>query len=289
MYGCVMILSGMLFGMLFGMIGFKMGKKSESKRLKKRNVAEIVSPTEETQRLLDLGFQDLSEGDPKKALNEFRKAKEGQDTLQSLDYLVGYAALLAGESSLAKESLQSSVLKKEMEPECQVLLSLLEAGQVEAQGSASLRIVDPMASAESAFREYTAQRPLDAAIYGLWADVLRSKSTYRSAADFLHQGVLRAVPESSAQLLSAKELLTRMQDSPPKSVPSADNVASMDAEQALGAAYAALFLHDDAAAAVFLGRASKLYPPVIYREIFKDPAFAAITISPALDGLIGRH
>ena len=85
MYGCVMILSGMLFGMLFGMIGFKMGKKSESKRLKKRNVAEIVIPTEETQRLLDLGFQDLSEGDPKK--RSMRSARPRRDRTPSSPWI----------------------------------------------------------------------------------------------------------------------------------------------------------------------------------------------------------
>jgi hypothetical protein len=94
--------------------------------------------------------------------------------------------------------------------------------------------------------------------------------------------MIRAVPEDSLSVLSAKEQLARRQESPSKSVPSLSEITAMDGEQTLLAAFAALQQHQNENALIFLERARDLFPSRIFRALMEDEAFVQYHSDPQI-------
>jgi tetratricopeptide (TPR) repeat protein len=237
-----------------------------------RQLEEVV-PSSESEALVDSGFNELGEGEYRKAFLNFQKAQEGQPSLPGIDYLVGYSALRAGEISLAKESLQHAITKNEMEADSKVLLALVSLDESGKQTAVSEKMTDPLVTAESELRHYASTHPMSAQVYRKWAEIQRQRGSYRTAADLYHKAFLRADPDDNLSLLAAKEVLTKLQNQPSKEAPSLATITAMSGMEALGAALACLQNKSPADAVLFLERAKEYYPPQIFREIMNDCAF----------------
>ena len=256
-------------------IGFLLGKRSASKAelTDLPHQLEEVVPSSESEALVDSGFNELGEGNSRRAFLDFQKAQEGQQSLPGIDYLVGYSALQAGEVSLAKDSLQHAIMKKEMEDESKVLLALIALSESEKTKNDSKQITDPLVTAESELRHYATTHPMSAQIYSKWAEIHRQRGSYRTAANFYHKAFLRADPDDNLSLLAAKETLTQLQNQPAKEATSLATITAMNGEAALGAALACLQNKSPSDAVLFLERAKEYFSPKIFREIMKDNAF----------------
>lgn len=214
----------------------------------------------------------LREGSPKKAMIQLQNLQTALPPVYGIDYLVGRAALAAGEFSLARESFQKSSSKKEMEDESVLSLALLDAGS-HASNSKGPSLVDPSAMAQAAVDHYAAIHPDDPRVHVLHAELLRSQGAYRSSGDAFHRAILRCDPALDPLLLGAKETLVALQGNPPKDVPAMIGVTSMDGNGALAAGYAALLNHRSEEGVLFLERSSEFFPKGVFREILRDQAF----------------
>jgi len=283
-YACILLLA---VGMFFA--GFAKGKGSAQKspQATQSLVRQEILPTKESGELLDQGFVALGEGNPREALRFFQKAQDHQSSLPGIDYLLAVASKGCGERALAEQAASRAVSKKEMADEAQVLLAQL-ALENSAAGGETDKIVDPTASAEVEFRRFAAQHPSDARIYCTWGDLLRSRGSYRSAAEILRKGVIRADPSGDRAFLSAKMMLARFQNEPSHAAPSLSGITAMTGEQALLAALAALQNKQPGDAVLFLERAREFYSPVIFRELMKDSAFEEYLSAPAMQEFLRK-
>ena len=275
---CLLLLALAVLG------GFMAGKKSStsSEPSKQMESVEVVQPTADSEALLDEAFRELSDCHPKKALLALQKIQETQPSLNGIDYLIGHAAQVAGESSIAEEAFQRALARKEMDGEARLALTLIhlsQSGTAEAQGP---QLSDPLSDAESEFRRFAAIRPMDSGVYYQWAEALRSRGNYRTAADLLHKGILRSDPSSGQAFLSAKEALTRLQNEPSKEAPSLSGITSMSGEVALGSALGSLQMQKQSEALLFLERAREFYSPSVFRELIRDSAFDPYRTDPKM-------
>jgi len=264
--------------------GFYMGQKSGHHTDMENQVAQqdAAFPSPETDALLDAGFEAFQKGSYRDAMENFQHVLDKQPTLVGLDYLIAESAYLAGEKALAEEAAGHALSKNESVEQARVLLSLIDLDKSNSAGDGTQQLADPKVTAESAIKQLVASHLAEAKGYGLWGDFLRSNGSYRSAADILHKGVLRADTDASRDLLSAKEQIARFQDNPPTTVPSLSEVTSMSGEQALVAALAALQKHQVEEAVSFLEHARDLYSPLIFQKLMKDVAFADYSKDPQL-------
>jgi len=266
---------GLLSLCLATLVGFMVGKKSsDSSASPDQSVSlEVVQPTSASEALLDDAFRALRDGQPKKALLTFQKIQQSQPSLTGIDYLIGHAAHSAGESSIAEEAFQRSLAKKEMDEEARLALAMNHLFQGSAGAQRGSQLSDPLIDAECEFRRFSALHPMDSNVYLQWAEALRSRGSYRSAAETMHKGVLRSDLSSSQSLLSAKEALTRLQNNPSKVVPSLSGITSMSGEIALASALESLQMQQQSEALLFLERAREFYTPTVFAELMKDNAF----------------
>jgi len=264
--------------------GFYVGQKSGHHAEMENDVVQqdAAFPSPETDALLDVGFEAFQKGSYRDAMEDFQHVLDKQPTLVGLDYLIAESAYLAGEKVLAGEAAGHALSKNESVEQARVLLALLDLDKSNSAGDGTQQLADPKVTAESAIKQLVASHLAEAKGYGLWGDFLRSNGSYRSAADTLHKGVLRADPDASRDLLSAKEQIARFQDNPPKAVPSLSEMTSMSGEQALVAALAALKKHQEEDAVSFLERARDLFSPLTFQKLMKDVAFADYSKDPQL-------
>jgi tetratricopeptide (TPR) repeat protein len=283
-YTCVALLAG---GMFFA--GFAKGKGASQKppQAPQSLVRQEILPTKESGELLDQGFMALGEGNHREALRSFQKAQDRQSALPGIDYLLAVASKGCGERALAEQAASRAVSKNEMADEARVLLAQLSLDGG-AAGNGTHKIVDSMASAEVEFRKFSAQHPADAAIYCTWGDLLRSHGSYRSAAEILQKGIIRADPSGDRAFLSAKMMLAKLQNDPVKSAPSLSGITAMTGEQALGAALAAMQNKQPSDAVLFLERAREFYSPMIFRELMRDPAFDEYATVPGMQEFLRK-
>lgn len=270
----MVVLSVLLSLILAGFGGFIAGKKNtpEKSQEEERAVQEVRA-TEESSRKLDEAFDDLREGNPKKALLAFQEVASRQPALFGIDYLVGNAAYLAGETALAKEAFEKSVSKKELEPEASLLVALMNAQNDRSVAGGKTAIADPAGAVESALSRCAALRPMDPRVQCLWAEWLRSGGSYRSASEVFHRALVRADSTSDPSLIAAKEALSRMQNDPPRQSPSLSTVTSLDGPQAVAAAYAAFANQHPDDGVLFLERGSEFFPKPVFRALLRDQAF----------------
>ena len=274
---------------LASFVGYWFGKKSSTSA--KTDVSapkyEEVLPSAESDALVDSGFAELSGGDSHKAFLHFQKVQEAQGMIPGIDFLVGNSALQAGEVTLAKESLGHAISKNEMDDEARVLMALITLEESDKnkdqRGLNAGRMADPLVTAESELRRYASTHPMNSSIYRKWAEIHRQRGSYRTASDLLHKAVIRADLDNNISLLSAKEILTKLQDQPAKEVPSLAIITSMSGEQAMGAALSSLQNKSGSDAVFFLERAREYYPPRVFNELMKDTAFDEYRADPKLE------
>lgn len=264
--------------------GFMAGKRSSASSVisKQRESVEVVQPTASSEVMLDKAFTELREGHPKKALLAFQKIQETQPSLTGIDYLIGHAALVEGKFTIAEEEFQRSLARKEMEEESRLALAVIHLSRSGAETTQGPQRSDPLTDAESEFRRFAASHLTDSAVYYQWAEALRSRGSYRTAADLLHKGILRSAPSSGQDFLSAKEALTRLQNEPSKEAPTLSGITSMSGEVALGSALGSLQMQKPSEALLFLERAREFYTPQVFRELIRDSAFDPYRTDPKM-------
>ena len=264
--------------------GFMAGQQSRAlfTPSKQTESVEVVQATAGSEAILDEAFFELGAGHPKKALLAFQKIQETQPSLTGLDYLIARAAFQAREFSIAEEALQRSLSRKEMDEEARLLLAVIHLSRSSAGAAQGSQFSDPLTDAESEFRRFSVSHPADSAVYYQWAEALRSRGSYRTAAELLHKGLLRSDLMSSQAFLSAKEILTRLQNEPAKEVPSLSGITSMSGELAIGAALVALQHQQTTEALLFFERAREFYSPSVFRELISDSAFDPYRTDPKM-------
>jgi tetratricopeptide (TPR) repeat protein len=288
-WGCLATVGLSLF-----LLGFYYGQKlvhqpeAEAKSVK----SEAEFPLPDSAAQLDAAFVKLAEGKYHEAMEGFQKAQDSQPGLSGIDFLIAESAYKAGDSVTADDSATRAISKDELAGQARILKALITLGKAADQSNDNGppdggQLTDPFAAAENELRLYSAEHPEDVKVYALWGDLLRSKGSYASAADMFHKGELRADPEISQPLLSAKEQIARLQNETAKKSPSVSGITAMDAEQALLAAFASLQLHHDEDAAIFFEKAKDLYPPRIFRELTKDAAFDEYRTNSQLKAIFG--
>jgi tetratricopeptide (TPR) repeat protein len=268
-----MILSCFVLALILtAALSFFVGQRRGSKQETPVNVIPAASPSASDIAALESAQTLFREGSPKKAMIQLQNLQTALPPVYGIDYLVGRAALAAGEFSLARESFQKASSKKEMEDESVLAIALLDAGS-HAPGSKGSSLVDPSVLAQAAVDHYVANHPDDPQVHALHAELLRSQGSYRSSGDAFHRAILRCDPALDPLLLGAKETLVALQGNPPKEVPAMIGVTSMDGNGALAAGYAALLNHRSEEGVLFLERASEFFPKGVFREILRDQSF----------------
>ena len=270
------------------LLGFLIGQKAARNEAASHKVViqETVFPSPENEALLDKGFDEMGKGDYRHAMMDFQKVKDNQPALTGTDYLIAVSAFKAGENVIAEDAANQAISKNETADEARVIIALLSLNKTKDAQDQDDQFADPKTSAETEIHHLAAAHPENAGVYVLWGDLQRSNGTYRSAVDIFHKGVLRALPDDSRELLSAKEQLARLQNVSAKTAPSLSALTSMSAEQSLVAAFSCMQLGKSDDAAVFLQRARDLYSPEIFRELMADQAFNDYRTDPALKGFL---
>jgi len=276
-WGCCVLGALVVFAAGF-YFGQKFGRHADVAEQIVQQDAEFPLP--ETDALLDVAFTALRQGNYRDAMMNFQKAQDKQPALVGLDYLIAESSYKAGESVLAREAAGHALSKNESAEQARVLLAQMDLEKSQSPGAEPQQLADPNVSAETEIKQFVASHLADAKGYALWGDLLRGSGSYRSAADVLHKGVLRADPDSSRELLSAKEQLARLQNDPLKTAPSLSELTSMSAEQSLLAALTCFQQHQGEEAASFLERARDLYSPQDFRELMNDVAFVDYRDNP---------
>ncbi len=278
----LLILGSSLLGVVaLFFLGFYLGqKKGNSFHQIIQRDAEL--PSSESGALLEHAFGSLDTANYRQAMSDFRKAQEIQPALMGIDFLIAESAYRAGENDMAVDAAGQAISKNESADQARVLLAVINLNKSKGKEQEGSQLADPLAAAENEMRNFSAAHPADAKIYTLWGDLLRSEGAYRSAADILHQGVVRAVTEASREVLSAKEQLARLQNEPAKTAPSLSELTSMTGEQNLVAALASLQQHQSEAAAAFLEKARDLYSPQAFRELLRDGSFNDFRNDPVI-------
>ena len=260
----VLLLIGFYFGQKYGR-----GIDSSHQGIPR----DAEAPSSASAGMLTHAFTALNAGNYRQAMSDFRKVHETQPSMTGIDYLISESAHKAGEDDLAIDAAGQAISKNESVDQARLLLALINLNRSKGKDQVVSQLVDPQLAAENEIKNYSAAHPADAKIYEIWGDLLRSEGSYRSAVDILHEGVVRASPEASRDVLSAKEQLARLQNEKAKSVPSLSELTSMSGEQALVAALASLQLHQSEEAAVFMEKARDSYSPQVFRELLLDMAF----------------
>ena len=269
-WGCC-VLGGLVVFAAGFYFGQKSGRHAEVAEQIVQQDAEFPLP--ETDTLLDVAFTAFRQGNYRDAMMNFQKAQDKQPALVGLDYLIAESSYKAGEGVLAREAAGHALSKNESAEQARVLLAQMDLEKSKSPGAESQQLADPNVSTETEIKQFVASHLSDARGYALWGDFLRGSGSYRSAADVLHKGMLRADPDSSREMLSAKEQLARLQNDPVKTAPSLSELTSMNAEQSLLAALTCLQQHQGEEGASFLERARDLYSPQDFRELMNDVAF----------------
>jgi hypothetical protein len=285
-----MVLACFVLGLgVAGFAGFVIGKKVPAKVSGDSDpaVAEVV-PTTETEEKLDAAFSDLRAGNSRKALLGFQEIQSSLPGLYGVDFLVGYAGYFAGETSLARESFQTAVGKREMEEESLAMIALEDLSK-DATASSGAFVADPVANAESSLKRYALRKPLDPRAYYLCSEMLRSKGSFRTAGALMAKSLSRTDPRFDPRLIEAKIVLTRLQNEPPKEVPPLANVTTLDGAAAIAAAYAALVNKRSEEGVLFLERASEFYPGRLFAELMKDQAFDEFRADPRFGAFLKTH
>lgn len=274
---------------LAGFAGYLIGRKSSAKASGDTAAPPVeILATTETEGKLDVAFSDLRAGNTKKALLGFQDVQSSQPGLYGIDFLVGYAAYFAGEPSMARESFQTAVGKRELDEESGAILALIDASK-DHTATGGTSIADPVASAESALRHYASRRPLDPRAYYLCAEMLRSKGSYRTAGELMAKTLARTDPRFDARLIEAKMTLARMQNETPKEIPPLSSVTSLDGRGAIAAAYAAFANKHSEEGVLFLERASEFYPGIMFSELMKDQGFDEFRTDPKFGEFLKKH
>ena len=281
----LVILGSTLLGLLaIFLIGFFLGQKNGRSSEASHQIIphDAEAPSSESGSLLEHAFGSLDSGNYRQAMIDFRKVQEIQPALTGIDCLIAEAATKAGENDMAEDAAGQAVSKNESADQARVLLALINLNKLKGKVQEGAQLSDPVVGAENAIRNFSAAHLADVRIYSLWGDLLRSEGSYRSAAEILHQGVVRAVPEASREVLAAKEQLARLQNEPAKTAPSLSAMTSMSGEQMLVAALASLQMHRTEEAAAFLEKARDFYSPQAFRELMKDVAFSDFFNDPLM-------
>ena len=271
-----------------GFGGFLVGRKATKPTADVPALSAEIVPTIESEGKLDAAFSDLRADHAKKALLGFQEVQSAQPGLYGIDFLVGYAAYFAGEPALARQSFQIAAGKKELNEESEAMLAL---GDLFKDGPATSGafVSDPVAAAESSLRHYASRRPLDPRAFYLCAEMLRAKGSYRSAGELMAKALGRTDPRFDARMIEAKMTLARLQNEPPKEVPSLASVTSLDGPGALAAAYAALTMKRSEEGVLFLERASEFYPGILFNELMKDQAFDEFRTDAKFSEFLKKH
>lgn len=258
-----------------------MGKKSAAKDVREPvALAADGLPAAETLVKLDAAFSELRSGNCKKALLGFHDIQFSQPGLYGIDFLVGYASYLAGEPALSREFCQTAIAKKELEVEAAAILALVDYSTSDASQESSLS--DPVTSVESALGRYAMHDPLDPRAHYFYAEMLRSKGSYRSASELMARALAKMDPRFDARIIEAKMTLSRLQNQRPAEVPPVSSSESLDGPGSVAAAYAALVNGKPDEAVVFLHRVSELYPGILFSELMRDQAFDEFRKDPNL-------
>lgn len=256
-----------------GFAGFVIGRKSQPKEHVPASSPLLeIEATGENREKFSTAFSDLRSGNAKGALLAFQGIQASQPGLFGVDFLIGYAAYFAGESALARESFRTAIGKKELDVESDAFVALLDVSSND-KGVAGASIADPVASAESALNVYATRRPLDPRADYLRAEMLRTKGSYRTAAESMAMALGKTDPRFDPRLIEAKTSLMQLQNKPPSEVPSVELADRMQAPEAVAAAYSAFINKHTEEGIVFLQRASLLYPAPIFRQLLLDQAF----------------
>lgn len=275
-----MIVLSLVLGIsLAGLVGFLGGKRFASQKPDEPSSLEVPATSPETLSAIDACLALQKEGNPRKALLELQKLQDSLTHVYGIDFMIGRVALASGETSLAKESFQKSLSKKELEDESSLMIALIDAGpQSQVQGASAM--TDPAVSAQTAVDHYVTLHPGDPLVHSLQAELLRHQGSYRSAAEALQRAILRCDFSVDPQMLGARAALVAMQNTPTKEVPPMSGVVTMDGPAALSAGYAAFSNHRSEEGVLFLERASEFYSKTLFSRILSDPAFDEFRSDP---------
>ena len=272
-----------------GFAGFALGKKTTPKHpASESSISMEIVVSSENQEKINTAFSDMRSGNAKRALLQFQGVQASQPGAYGIDFLVGYAAYFADEPVLARESFQTAIGKKELDVESAAFLALIDVSN-SSNNPEGASIVDPVAAAESALQLYDSRRPLDPRPECLYAELLRSKGSYRTAVELMTKALGRTDPSFDARLIEAKILLAHLQNEPPKEVPPSSSMDSMDGPKALAAAFSAFTNKQPEDGILFLNKASEFYPGRLFAEVLKDQAFDEFRQDPKFAELLKKY
>ncbi len=239
----------------------------------------ILLITRPQQEAIEHALSDLRGGMAAHALSSLRGVREENPRIPSLDYLLGLAALQAGEIEEAKEAIAMSLAKGERVSDALALRASLEA---QAEGGAGWTpIGDVIPAAERSLHEAITADPANPFPYFELAMRWRMRGDNARAKEMLKSARLRLQPNDAHAAVDVTLRLLELQEMEDGALPQLSEEPSAPADL-FAAAYLGLRVGEDEQAAAFLQKARASLPPELYKYLIADPAFAPYRTRPGL-------
>lgn len=227
------------------------------------------SVTPEQEKSIELALADLRSGLAEHSLAKLRKTRDENPRIRSLDYLIGLAALQAGNPAEAEQAIVSSLAKGERVSDALALRSVLQA-QVPAEAGAGPAGGD--SPSDATLRAAIAADPANPFPYFEMATRLRSRGDHTGARGMLESARLRLQPVDAHTAVDVSLRLLELQEKPDAELPQMPSEADAPADL-FGAAYLGFRLGLPEEANAFLRRAGGILPPDLFAYLVADPAF----------------
>jgi len=252
------------------------------------SVARNVAPSEGTllitrpqQEAIEHALTDLRDGMAAHALSSLRRVRSENPRIPSLDYLLGLAALQAGEIEEAKEAIAMTLAKGERVSDALALRASLEA---RAEGGAGWTpIGDVMPASERSLHEAITADPANPFPYFELATCWRMRGHNARAKEMLESARLRLQPIDAHAAVDVALRLLELQEMQDDALPEMPPEAATPAEL-FAAAYLGFRLGEEQQATAFLQKAKDSLPPDLFTYLSVDPAFVPYRNNPGLGG-----
>lgn len=242
---------------------------------------ERLSITPEFADKLDAALSELRNGKPEASLAALTSLAGANPTVASLDYLIGLAAMQAGNIPLAQKKLNESIEKRERISDSLAVLAAIE-GQKPYDPNFKVMGDTRMRSEIYLNRAMQADAANPFPIIEM-AALLRAQKRNADALRLLKSARTRLTPVDSHAVVDATIALLALEDAPEDQLPS-NLDPGRDVPSAISAAYVAMRKGDFPRAAEILARCRRDLPPDLFAYLLSDPAFGKYSSQPALSG-----
>ncbi len=229
---------------------------------------------------VDAALVKLRDGDAEKALPELLKLEAERPDVASLSYLVGLAALQAGDLPTSDKKLSETIAKRERVSDALALQAVLTDFRSKDPGFQLM--TSPLISQEALLRQAILADSANPFPYIELSSIARARGKRDEAIALLRSGQLRLTPIDSHTVVDASLAILELENVPDDQLAKAAIDLPAGPGKLFARAYAALRLGDNALAAELLKQGREQTHWRIFLYLMNDPAIRKYSDRPEI-------